>query len=220
MIRPTAVVVRAALLVALWLGGVGVAWAQFTLDFSGWTAESQYDDLQALEQVPASERLEVPYSVAPDHGELVSLPLRATLVAFDAATYRFGDSFVYDLLLENIGAVPFDFPQSLQQSSFRRGMAAARAAKLTLYFVDTAGSHIFIGSPDVFGASDVPGSLLRLEPGQSVVVRLRAQWGANYFPSNWTSGNVTARAKVMVYHVNQDYAPVVSVNTQTVQISR
>jgi hypothetical protein len=176
-----------------------------------------------IDSVPAEERVTVPIGVS-SHDTEVAPPVRVRLLSIDAPAYLVGEELIYEMSVENVGTAPLIVPTSIDEAQFRRTMSRARSAEFSLSFDDAVMGHHSVGYVAVFGADDVPGSLITLRPGDRIRVRAMGRWwgGGAILPGsdNWTSSNLQLYATVKLHHYGMPYKPAVSENRLPVEIRR
>jgi hypothetical protein len=141
------------------------------------------------------------------------VPLQVTLVELDRTGYAIGDSVLYDVTLKHVGTKPFLFPWSRRTSEFSRVAPVTRRAAVLLTIKDEMLGSQLIGSDNVsFGAESVDGSLLVLQPGDTVTVRAQGRWylqaGMPAPPPDGWVRNVAVKAQLQIEGLN-DYIPIV-----------
>ncbi len=117
------------------------------------------------------------------------LPIKASILTVRPTTLRPGQEFLLELLLSNTGLTPYYLPSSQDEmKSHRPGNTGRRSLSFRLWFLPPderakVSSLLAI----VFGSETRGGSLRRIEPHGSVLVRLKA----NLKPvSEWLSNGV------------------------------
>jgi hypothetical protein len=150
-----------------------------------------------IDLVPRSEQTSAARSAVP--GELLSnrpkentyttheskRPIQAfelTLLDLDRTSYAMGEPVTFDLLLKHRGPVPIAFPASDEGERFGATMKNARIASISLTLNDPVLSEQFIGLTLLYGADDVPGSLILLKPGETIQIRARSVWSHSKEP--------------------------------------
>ena len=155
--------------------------------------------------------------------------LNVTLVATDVVSFAWGDHFVYELLIENIGKRPVTLPWSPDMGPFAQPVPRTPpgfvAATLSLHVEthDGTSSRLAILHPQsLYGSYEVPGSLLVLAPGKTAHIRVPAQWASGSDEREavlrQSDGAVQLRAVVSIH---SDDVPVArSKNTLPVRVIR
>jgi hypothetical protein len=102
--------------------------------------------------------------------------IRVLAPQLDRADYRLGESFFFDVLVENTGSEAIEFPTLLDPASVDRQMAGATVAAITLSFKDEILGLQAVSPQLLYGAREVPGSLIALPPHGVVRIRAQGQW--------------------------------------------
>jgi len=137
-------------------------------------------------------------------GDKTSVVLRATLLSLDRSDYEIGAPMVYEVLIENAGKTPAFLPWSPDRASVRRESTIPSIVQgfLTIFVRDRARSTDLapLDSQGLYGSRSVPGTLQRLAPGESALIRVPAVWqsteGALKHVLTQTEGAVEVRAEL------------------------
>lgn len=106
-----------------------------------------------------------------------TFPFQMTLVDLDRSGYAIGDGFIFELVLKHVGTKPFPFPWSRDPKIVNPNVPGARQAAFLLNFKDSViGPQLLATENITYGADSVPGSLVVLQPGDTVRVRGEGQW--------------------------------------------
>lgn len=175
---------------------------------------------EAVESVPSEDRLMPPSGAGiASHGPREQLPLELTLTSLDRTGYRAGDDLLFELLIRNIGQRPFSFPASLDGRRFRRGMPGATVGTVALAFRDDQLSSQLVGLQILYGADVVPGSLISVQPGETLSIRAGGKWLLHGSVPAGLVRDIKLRAQLDIYRANQIYHPlVISANTLQVRL--
>jgi hypothetical protein len=136
-------------------------------------------------------------------------------------SYAIRETMTFELLLKNRSREPIDFPWSTDGSLFDAKMPGARRLTILLTF-----THNVMGVQDfafqtAFGADAVPGSLQRVHPDETVLIRagspveLMRTWSGRRL--EW-SYNVNIKARVMFSVPSHYYPPGMSGNDVSVEL--
>ena len=98
--------------------------------------------------------------------------LEVRLLRMSRNDFRLGDRFVFEVEVKNAGKVPIDFPRSVDFASFVPGDANNRTARINLEVRAQNQPPIIFGVTRLAGSQAQPGSLQRLEPGETMLIRL------------------------------------------------
>ena len=128
--------------------------------------------------VPENERLGMAFG---RHGFVSHQPLpvqRLSLqvLGLDRSSYDIGDPFVYRLLVSNISQEPFAFPASVAGDRFSRDEPDPTGGFLSLELKDPIIGHQIVGNYALYGAPRVPGSLVVLQPGDTLEISGAGTW--------------------------------------------
>jgi len=126
--------------------------------------------------VPAARQLslQVPVAVSPHHP--VASSIRVLPPQLDRAEYRLGDPFFFEVVIENVSSSPLEFPTLLDGSMIDRDMAGAAVASVVLTFDDKLLGRQTVSPQFLYGSRDVPGSLVAVEPHESLRIRVQGRW--------------------------------------------
>ena len=173
-----------------------------------------------LGTVPRGERMTLPPVVVSSHSDHPAppIPLKMTLLSFDAARYALQDQFIYELRLENIGSESVDVPSSVDNSQFRQDAPGTQSILIALKDADGSGV-LPLASADFYGSASVAGSLITLPPGGTIRLRGSGIWEARNVPTGWGTRAVNVRASLDRWIVGQEvYHPAESINGITVEV--
>ncbi|HEV2247610.1 MAG TPA: hypothetical protein VGW37_13225 [Terriglobia bacterium] len=168
---------------------MGIGWATGTALLAIWetigaTAQiprSAKPVLDLAKPVPAGEQLTAmpgaQIGVIEGIGRVprpYTLPLAVTLASIEPRQFGPLDRLSVEVDLANTGSTPFYLPASLKHATvLRQGNDGRRTFLFSLVLEDTKhGSKLSFGVGSSDGSKAVPGSFLRLEPGQAVRVLL------------------------------------------------
>jgi hypothetical protein len=152
--------------------------AEHVLDLTGVPSVEGVLVPSEVGDVPIDKRLGFGVVALSLHGPRVPSPFtfRVTLLGLDAASYSPRDPFFYEVRLVNIGGDSVSFPWTLDNSLFPGAIPDSRVVRLGLGDANDARAFAELGAVNLYGAPDVPGSLERIEPGESVRMRVRSDW--------------------------------------------
>jgi hypothetical protein len=102
--------------------------------------------------------------------------IRVLRPQLDRADYRIGQPFFFDVIVENTGSVAIEFPTLLDGGSVDRQMPGAALVVVCLEFKDEILGLEAVGPQFLYGARDVPGSLIIVQPHEFVRIRAQARW--------------------------------------------
>ena len=126
----------------------------------------------------AEDRLKLPFGKhsRPSHeAEPPESPLTLQLLSLDRAQYEVGEPFVYTVLISNNGKETFAFP-TFTDHNFKKDTPDATGALVSLFIDDAILGLQTIGTQALFGAPEVPESLIKLKPGETLEVRASGKW--------------------------------------------
>ena len=103
--------------------------------------------------------------------------LAVTLLDADRRVYNPGDTIIYEVTLENVGRVPVTLPWSPDHVQFS-GAKDPLLGILSLEVRDVSGRTLLgrLEPQGLYGSNAVPGTLLRLRPGERARIRVRSVW--------------------------------------------
>jgi hypothetical protein len=104
-----------------------------------------------------------------------AFPFSVTIKSVDRSVYELEEQIVYELELTNTSAKDVLMPWQTASSGITPQAAGARRLTIYLEFNDQALGAQDFGFQHVFGASDVPGSLREIHPGETVEIRASAR---------------------------------------------
>ena len=102
-----------------------------------------------------------------------SIGLEVRLVSSSQNDLHLGDQFAYELEVKNSGTQPVDFPFSADLASFLPGPNTT-VASIYLQARRQDQRDVAFGSMMLAGSDAMPGSLQRLEPGDTLLIRVPA----------------------------------------------
>lgn len=148
------------------------------------------------------------------------LPFTVDLSWTDNSAYHNGDLFTYEVLLHYTGTEPMAFPTSADPSFFDKSMTTLRLARVEIHFSDQVLGDQLGAGQTAYGADDVMGSLIVLQPGDTVRMRLRGAWSVNKQPSLWNSPRTVYPAATLSLHNDSTiFQPVTSQNSWPLQLN-
>jgi hypothetical protein len=160
--------------------------------------------------VPEAERLRLPFgrlglvSHTPQRPQMLSL----RLLGLDRAAYRIGDPFIYAVLVTNTGQKSVAFPTSTDASLFSRTTPNAAGAFVNLRLDDPMFGMQLVGVQALYGAPNVPASLLLLRSNDSVEIRATGTWylssGFPQTPPQAWSRDLQVHGAVSLFLTNED----------------
>jgi hypothetical protein len=153
--------------------------------------------------------------------------LEVRLLRMSRNDFRLGDRFVFEVEVKNAGKVPIDFPRSVDFASFVPGDANNRTARINLEVRAQNQPPIIFGVTRLAGSQAQPGSLQRLEPGETMLIRLPGGVSLDgdkheYLIEASARGAVPVNA-VVAFETNSDdisWIPAVSKNSMPFVIRR
>lgn len=177
--------------------------------------------------VAPEKRLSVPTSVGSliDGGPELEPTIRVTILSLDRLAYSLGDSFTYEILIQNVGSKPLRFPTSVNIQRFsRRMLPDARMAGITLLFEDSVLGRQLVTTEVLSGADAMPGSLVVIQPDETLRVRSTGMWRLHTrldrrVPDHWSKA-VKLRANVAIYYSEQPIPRAISLNSMEVLLSK
>jgi len=111
--------------------------------------------------------------------------LRLTLLSVDRTDFVYGDYFTFEVLIENTATKVVILPWSPNAGEFmqpvRRIPDGFLNGMVSVHVESATGEPVLLSlldSQPLYGSNEVPGSLLRLEPGRTARVRAPTQWSA------------------------------------------
>jgi hypothetical protein len=112
-------------------------------------------------------------------------PLRLTLLSVDRTDFVYGEEFIYEVLIENIGRETIVLPWSPDLGAFVQPAPRLPAGYLrgSVYLrVESASGQpevlALLESQSLYGSDEVPRSRLNLAPGRTALLRVPARWSA------------------------------------------
>ena len=103
-------------------------------------------------------------------------PIRVSAPELERPDYRVGDAFEFEVVFQNIGDVPIAFPTMPEGSAVDRNMPGAGLAAVALTFNDAILRGQIVGLQTLYGANEIQGSLISVQPGERVRIRARSTW--------------------------------------------
>jgi hypothetical protein len=138
------------------------------------------------------------------------------LQSFDAPQYHNADTFMFIVKLVYTGTVPIEFPVVTDRSFFVRDAPDVRKATISL---QPQGPDVTAGSivplPTAYGSQSVTGSLITVQPGDSIIVRTKGLWN---IASLKVVRNVSVKAELGLFGYADEYTKQLSSNTLTVAV--
>lgn len=115
------------------------------------------------------------------HEPSSQLNVKVTLGRLDRLSYQTGDSVVFELWIENVGARPVMLPWSPDRAAFKtqeRTEPPLRKASLFLEVRDRSGFNrlAWLEPQLLFGSETVDGSLITLAPREKALIRAPGYW--------------------------------------------
>jgi hypothetical protein len=128
--------------------------------------------------VPENEQLRMPFGPQGfvSHQPLPVQRLSLQVLGLDRSSYDIGDPVVYRLLVSNISQKPFAFPASVAGDRFSRDEPNPTGGFLCLELKDPMLGYQIVGTYPLYGAPRVPGSLVLLQPGETLEIRGAGTW--------------------------------------------
>ena len=140
-------------------------------------------DLVSFRDVPAIERSENPNrGVMLDHRK-AQPELSAELLPLERGEFSWGDEFEFQLRVKNVGSIAITLPwaaDGLVPEESDHATAHVQRA-LALIEIESLDGKRQLGQLDGFplaGAVTIPGSLQRLAPGATALLRVPARWSS------------------------------------------
>jgi hypothetical protein len=103
-------------------------------------------------------------------------PIRLSAPELERPDYRIGDLFEFEVVFQNIGDVPIAFPTMPDGSAVDRDMPGAGLAAVALTFNDEILGGQIVGLQTLYGATEIEGSLISVQPGERLRIRARSTW--------------------------------------------
>jgi hypothetical protein len=120
-----------------------------------------------------------------DRREPLSARLAVTLISLDRTSFQWGDSVIYEVLLENVGRVPIVLPWSPDPNLFLEFAEPSSPPPYQKAVVElqvlTSTSKLVARLPaqGLYGSDAVAGSLLVMAPRQTALIRIPTQWSVS-----------------------------------------
>lgn len=136
--------------------------------------------------------------------------LKTTLVFLDRLSYSAGDPVEMEIRIENVGRVAMEIPWSPHLADLQPADETARFSYSNLYIalvLRTGDDAIYVpAATELYGNPEHPGTLLSLQPGEWVRLRLRTALAvpvAKIKDDDLWSANVTSglRSETFVPHI-------------------
>ena len=124
-----------------------------------------------------------------------SIGLEVRFVSSSQNELHLGDQFAYELEVKNSGTQPVDFPFSADLASFLPGPNTT-VASIYLQARRQDQRDVAFGAMMLAGSESVPGSLHRLEPGDTLLIRVPA--GVSLDGDDFTEFSASAAIPVNV----------------------
>jgi len=102
--------------------------------------------------------------------------VRVMAPEFDRAEYRVGEPLFFDVVVKNVGEKPLKFPTTLDDSLADRGGPDTVTATVALTFVDAVLGRQTVAPQVLYGANDIPGSLIVVHPQETVRIHAPGVW--------------------------------------------
>ena len=171
----------------------------------------------AAGSVPIAQRAGPPGLLVEPHGaQHPAIPFTVTLQSFDAPQYYNADTFKYLVKLVYTGSGPMKFPVFTDRSFFVRDSRDVRKATVGLRIQNTdLDPDCVVMLPTAYGSDAVTGSVITVQPGDSIIVRTMGLWN---IPNLKTPRNVALKAEVGLYGYSGEYAKQPSGNTLSVAL--
>jgi hypothetical protein len=151
-----------------------------------------------------------------------SLGLLVRFVSSSQSDFHLGDQFMYELEVTNSGTEPFDFPSSADLESFLPGPGTT-VANIHLQLQRRDQRAVNLDAMMLAGSNSLPGSLHRLDPGDTLLIRVPAgiALGGDDFEEVSARGAVPVHV-VLTFNGNQEirWMPAVSKNSLPFVIRR
>jgi hypothetical protein len=142
--------------------------------------------------------------------------LEVRFVGSSRRDFKLGDRFAYELEVSNTGTQSIDVPSSADLRNFVPGPGVGLTT-ISLQMRRQNSSLASFGATLLAGAESVPGSLQRLEPGDTMLIRLPASMALyDEDPTEFSSrGAVPVTVVVTIDSGNEQvrWAPVISKNS-------
>jgi len=126
--------------------------------------------------VPESRQLTLTGSPIVSSPSPETRTIRVLPPQLDRADYRIGEPFFFDVSVQNTGSEVIQFPTLLDAGSVDRQMAGAAVAAISLSFKDEVLGLQSVSPQFLYGARDVPGSLVSVPPQGLVKIRAQGRW--------------------------------------------
>lgn len=153
-----------------------------------------------------------------------AIPFEVSLLSLDRNGYDIGDRVVYELRVKYVGSAPFPFPWSRDSGDLLDAARVQRASFLLHFDDPMLGSHLLGNENTLFGSASVPGSTIRLMPGDIINVRGEGRWALTHATrrppgANWLK-HLAVTAQLQIEGIN-DVIPIVdSRNSVKVQLQQ
>ena len=129
--------------------------------------------------VPASDRADqLPtIGVTADSAQIPPTPFELSGLQFNQVSYTVGDEFIVEVSLRYLGTEQIFFPISTEAHLFRKSMPNLRVITLGVAFKHEGVGRRVQVAETLFGADEIPGSLIQIEPNGIVRIRTSGKWG-------------------------------------------
>jgi hypothetical protein len=164
-------------------------------------------------------------------------PLRISIVSLESTKYKVNDDVVYEIKVENTGheqiMIPWDPNLSHMEPEGAATEYSYRIASIALRLSHAGKRFESLGSNLLFGTTGVPGSFIKIAPGEWVRVRAKARLSASLQPDDtqesecsvsakvvWTISNAHVSRRADGYHedVTSEGPETVSVNAESFEL--
>jgi hypothetical protein len=188
-------------------------------------------DLLTFQHAPASDAANPPTSGSgggSSHRNPTPDPIRLTLLTLERTRYAWGDSIVYEVLVENIGRRPVTLPWSpdlIAADSVRPGRADDNRSGAVSLEVRRDGRPLpnaRIAFQTLFGARTQPRTVQTLAPRQTALIRVPGYWEASAAEVASVMGQEQAATVQVtaVFDLFDEHLQVHSVNSIEVSVER
>jgi hypothetical protein len=141
-----------------------------------------------------------------------AIPFEVTLISLDRNGYDIGDPVFYELRVKYVGSAPFPFPWTRDSGDLLDAARVERASFLLHFDDPMLGSHLLGNENTLFGSASVPGSTIRLTPGDIIDMRGEGRWALTHATrrppgANWLK-HLAVTGQLQIAGVN-DVIPIV-----------
>jgi hypothetical protein len=176
------------------------------------STDQQYLSVTYAERLEASSMLT---GVRASENPVSTLPVQVSILSATPTVAAVGEEITCELLIVNGGADTLLVPTATEIHRFTRMMQGATAARFSLMFADEVLGEQQFGGEATYGSAAVSNSLLVLDPGRSLKVRIKQRHSVQPVegaPDEWLR-TVQLKAVFSLFRVNgTPYPPVVSNN--------